>query len=89
MKLGLLGTSVFFGSGDDGVAEHKCLGPKRDVFSPAQFPSCPYITAVGGTKLPAGGKVGDAEVAVESYSSGGGFSNVFPTPKYQQKAVSE
>lgn len=61
-----------------------------------QFPaSCPYVTAVGATQVPAGtsilkdpaGKV-QPEVACETIiRSSGGFSDVFPLPPYQSEAV--
>lgn len=89
MKYGLQGTSIFVASGDYGVAENTCLGPKQDIFVPDGLCSCPYITAVGSTYLPKGAKVGDSEVATERFSSGGGFSNIFATPEWQHSAVSE
>lgn len=50
--------------------------------------SCPYLTAVGATTLPAGADVKkDAETAVTRFGSGGGFSNIYPRPAYQQAAV--
>ncbi|EXV06545.1 peptidase S53 family protein [Metarhizium robertsii] len=89
MKYGLQGTSVFVASGDYGVAENTCLGPKQNIFVPDGLCGCPYITAVGSTYLPKGAKVGDSEVATERFSSGGGFSNIFATPEWQHSAVSE
>lgn len=88
MKFGLAGTSVFVASGDNGVAEGQCFGPGEDIFVPDQACSCPYITAVGSTYLPKGSKVGDVEIATESFSSGGGFSNIFARPAWQEEAVS-
>ena len=64
-----------------------CYGPKKNIFIPSAYPSCPYATAVGATQLPVGGKTGDAAVAVTRFSSGGGFSNVNPAPDYQKTAV--
>ena len=58
--------------------------------------SCPYVTAVGATKIPAGGSVSGGEVVANdpaghpyysAYASGGGFSNLFPIPDYQADAV--
>jgi tripeptidyl-peptidase-1 len=94
-KLGLMGTTVLYSSGDSGVAANgECLlangtqSTSGKRFSP-QFPSsCPYVTAVGATQLPAGKKIGDPESATyEVIYSGGGFSNVFPRPAYQNGAV--
>ncbi|KAM0262586.1 hypothetical protein ACHAQJ_001631 [Trichoderma viride] len=89
MKLGLQGTSIVFASGDDGVARRSgaCLGSKRNIFTPGEPASCPYVTSVGATTLPAGKVPGDEETAVTSFSSGGGFSNIWTTPSYQADAV--
>ncbi len=91
MKLGLLGITVVVASGDDGVAATNgyCLGPHHDIFAADNPSGCPYITSVGSTLIPPGGKIGDAnvEVATTRFSSGGGFSNVFTTPKWQSNAV--
>ncbi|EHK50837.1 hypothetical protein TRIATDRAFT_145909 [Trichoderma atroviride IMI 206040] len=89
MKLGLQGTSVVLASGDDGVARRSgaCLGSKHNIFTPGEPASCPYITSVGATTLPAGKVPGDAETAVTSFSSGGGFSNIWTTPSYQASTL--
>lgn len=95
MKLGMQGISIVMASGDSGVAgpqgddnANGCLGPNGTVFSPDFAASCPYLTAVGATYLPPGASVEqDAEVAVTRFPSGGGFSNIYPTPKYQKGAV--
>ncbi|KAH9171769.1 subtilisin-like protein [Lactarius sanguifluus] len=75
-QLGARGASVLFASGDDGVGEGDCTAR----FTPTFPATCPYVTAVGGTTsfLP--------EVAASL--SGGGFSEYFPRPGYQQQAVS-
>ncbi|KAK0128037.1 hypothetical protein ONS95_000023 [Cadophora gregata] len=75
-----------------------CLGPKLNVFNPTWPGTCPYVTSVGGTKVYPGSKVTDPnpESAVYdpaghpysvNFSSGGGFSNIYPIPKYQASAV--
>ncbi|KAL5314459.1 hypothetical protein ACEPPN_017099 [Leptodophora sp. 'Broadleaf-Isolate-01'] len=75
-----------------------CLGPNLDVFNPTWPGTCPYVTSVGGTKVYPGSKVTDPnpESAVYdpaghpysvNFSSGGGFSNIYPIPKYQASAV--
>ncbi|KAH0836443.1 peptidase S8/S53 domain-containing protein [Lanmaoa asiatica] len=88
--LGVRGISLLFSSGDGGVgdgdadpATQKCFantGTNRTVFLP-EFPAaCPYVTSVGGTNyIP--------ETAV--FFSGGGFSNYFPRPDYQEVTVSK
>ncbi|KAH8810907.1 peptidase S8/S53 domain-containing protein [Xylogone sp. PMI_703] len=91
MKLGLMGVSVFFASGDAGVAGNSgCLDPATDgtTFNP-EFPAtCPYITAVGGTQVNTGSSVSDPESVMEAVTiSGGGFSNFFAMPDYQKEAV--
>ncbi|KAL2854044.1 peptidase S8/S53 domain-containing protein [Aspergillus pseudodeflectus] len=89
MKLGLQGVSVVFAAGNHGVATECCLGTDGKVFSPDFPATCPYITAVGATTVPPGGD--DAhrpkEIAVRTFGSGGGFSNVFGRPGYQQSTV--
>lgn len=100
LKLGLQGVSIFFASGDDGVAgvagddnENGCLGPEAKIFSP-DFPNtCPWITNVGATIIYPNHTVWDAQpesaVIDGTFSSGGGFSNVYPIPEYQASAVKE
>nr|POF14132.1 aorsin [Quercus suber] len=61
-------------------------------FSPSFPPSCPYITTVGATTLISndihgGEKAVAAPNGPLSYYSGGGFSDVFPRPSWQAKAV--
>ncbi|CRG84245.1 Aorsin [Talaromyces islandicus] len=97
MKLGLRGVSVFFSSGDSGVASRSgCLGNDSTIFNPGWPASCPYITSVGATKIPANRSVSDPEVAANdpaghpyssAYATGGGFSNIFGIPDYQADAV--
>jgi hypothetical protein len=61
--------------------------------------SCPYVTAVGATKVYPGHSVYESQPESaandlagapyrSAYSSGGGFSNVYNTPDYQKDAVS-
>ena len=89
MKLGLQGVTMVVSSGDYGVArkEGYCLGPKQDIFTPHYVASCPWVTAVGSTVLPEKKQPGDKEIATESFSSGGGFSNVFLRPSYQNSTL--
>lgn len=95
MKLGLQGTSVILASGDSGVAaraaddgnDNGCLG-KGEVFNPDFPASCPYVSALGATYLPQNHFFAtDREVAVTRFPSGGGFSNIYKRPKYQDSAV--
>ena len=70
------------------------------IFSP-NFPStCPYVLSIGATQLTANQTVEDPESVMNvpgigfagsplgvTFSSGGGFSNYFPRPSYQNKTV--
>ena len=67
MKLGLQGHSIFYASGDNGVAgppgddsDNGCLG-NGTIFSPAWPNSCPYLTNVGATKVYPGHSVFERE----------------------------
>ncbi|KAG9312226.1 peptidase S8/S53 domain-containing protein [Chiua virens] len=95
-KLGLMGVTFLYSSGDGGVAgnNHACLNPDGSqsssgkIFNPT-FPStCPYITSVGATQVSPNKTVYDPESACEQVIySGGGFSNYFGLPDYQKDAV--
>ncbi|KAF2667833.1 subtilisin-like protein [Microthyrium microscopicum] len=92
LKLGLQGISIFFSSGDFGVAASCGIVGCLDFlpnYTPGFPASCPYVTAVGATQISKGARVTDPEVAAAElgYSSGGGFSNVFARPSYQDDAV--
>ncbi|KAJ8468605.1 hypothetical protein ONZ45_g17192 [Pleurotus djamor] len=80
-QLGARGSSVIFSSGDYGVGPGLCYtndGLQRQRFIP-HFPgTCPYVTAVGGT-----GGVPERTAGL----SGGGFSNTFQRPSYQETHV--
>ncbi|KAG1805581.1 peptidase S8/S53 domain-containing protein [Suillus subaureus] len=88
--LGARGVSVLFSSGDSGVgdgdpdpATQMCYsndGLNVTKFLPDFPASCPYVTTVGAT-------VNIPETAV--FFSGGGFSDYFVRPEYQEVAVSE
>ncbi|XP_028403778.1 tripeptidyl-peptidase 1-like [Dendronephthya gigantea] len=78
MKAGVRGITILFASGDNGAGCHK------NKFRP-NFPcSSPYVTAVGGTAFNNPFGI-DGEYGYEI--SGGGFSNVFKRPSYQESAV--
>ncbi|KJA29734.1 hypothetical protein HYPSUDRAFT_196076 [Hypholoma sublateritium FD-334 SS-4] len=90
-QLGARGVSLMFSSGDGGVgdgdedpATQTCItnnGLNQTKFIPGFPASCPFVTAVGGTShFP--------ETAVSTFFSGGGFSNFFARPSYQDKDVS-
>jgi tripeptidyl-peptidase-1 len=80
-QLGARGVSILFSSGDSGTGG-SCLmndGTNRTRFLPTYPSSCPFVTSVGGTHNT------NPETAV--YFSGGGFSEIFPRPSYQEQAV--
>ncbi len=91
-QLGARGVTVLFASGDNGIGQPEyCFkndGTNSSTFLP-NFPStCPYITSVGGTYQV------NPEVAVYRarpgrpiYTAGGGFSDYFKRPSYQDDAV--
>ncbi|KAH9025403.1 subtilisin-like protein [Lactarius pseudohatsudake] len=81
-QLGARGVSVLFPSGDDGVGQYRdCRDESGNVRFIPEFPaSCPYLTAVGGTT--------GYDPEVVAPLSGGGFSDRFPRPVYQDVAVS-
>jgi tripeptidyl-peptidase-1 len=77
-KLGVRGASLFFGSGDMGVTGDggQCHPPNKFV---AWWPgSSPYVTSVGAVE--------EMESQGASFS-GGGFSNLYARPAYQDAAV--
>ncbi|KAF8491623.1 subtilisin-like protein [Russula emetica] len=86
-SLGAMGVSILFSSGDGGVGGvqgdescHSNDGTNRMQFIPTFPASCPFVTTVGGTTRV------NPEVAANF--SGGGFSNYFARPSYQDRAVS-
>ncbi|KAH8112254.1 subtilisin-like protein [Phellopilus nigrolimitatus] len=95
-KIGLMGTTVLYSSGDFGVAGfgNLCLTENGTEtasgtrFNPT-FPSgCPFVTSVGATQVNPNSTVFEPEGACEQVIfSGGGFSNVFAIPDYQKSAV--
>ncbi len=69
-KLGIMGVTILFASGDSGV---NCHG-SGSKFRPNWPSSSPSLTTVGGT---------DSVKTTVWSEGGGGFSNVFPVPDYQ------
>jgi len=83
-KAGTRGLSVLFASGDQGVWGRSGTLARR--FHP-DFPGgSPYITVVGGTDFAKTGVIGDETAWSDG---GGGFSDTFSIPSYQQQAVSQ
>ncbi|KAL2065941.1 hypothetical protein VTL71DRAFT_3611 [Oculimacula yallundae] len=98
MKLGLQGVSILYSSGDFGVAGNggQCIDSvtgaynngSNGLFNPSFPGGCPYVTSVGATQITNGSTVHTPESAAQRVIfSGGGFSNVFPLPQYQEKAM--
>jgi tripeptidyl-peptidase-1 len=59
-------------------------------FNPAFPASCPFVTAVGATQINPNSTVYEPESACEQVIySGGGFSNIFSMPSYQEQAVTK
>ncbi|KAE9408682.1 subtilisin-like protein [Gymnopus androsaceus JB14] len=95
-KLGLMGVTMLYSSGDYGVAGAGgvCLNAdgtqttNGTLFNPTFPGTCPYITSVGATQINPGSTISDPESACEQIIfSGGGFSNYFSIPSYQQSVV--
>jgi tripeptidyl-peptidase-1 len=87
-QLGARGVSLLFSSGDSGVgSSNDCVsndGSNASIFLPAFPAACPYVTSVGGTY-----KTNPEVAALDgSFTSGGGFSNYFARPSYQDSSVS-
>jgi tripeptidyl-peptidase-1 len=87
-QLGAKGVTLLFSSGDSGVGSSgDCVsntGSNAATFLPAFPAGCPYVTTVGGTY-----KTNPEVAALDgSFTSGGGFSNYFPRPSYQDSQVS-
>ncbi|PFH44680.1 hypothetical protein AMATHDRAFT_167920, partial [Amanita thiersii Skay4041] len=91
-QLGARGVSLMFSSGDFGVGDgdtnpetQQCFtndGRNVTRFIPVFPASCPFVTSVGATQH-------YPEVAVTRFFSGGGFSDYFPRPSYQNEAVNK
>jgi tripeptidyl-peptidase-1 len=88
-QIGARGISLLFSAGNNGAQGD----PNTPGVLQTKFPaSCPWVTSVGGTT-----NLGDETAATQATldtftksfytASGGGFSNLFPRPKYQGSAV--
>jgi len=96
IKLGLQGVTLVASSGDSGVSgvfdDLKYCG-----YGPVFPCSSPYVTSVGALQPQISGSSGKFTVSSlvacqsnlgGSVTSGGGFSNYYPTPSWQSQAVS-
>lgn len=77
------GITFFSSSGDNGATDYRDL--QATLLSPAATtsfaPDDPWVTATGGTSLI---RQGNSTHEIAWNQSGGGFSQFFPTPSYQQ-----
>ena len=80
-KMGAIGLSVLIASGDEGTGHTGSLRVPCGTFAPNWPATSPFATAVGGTYLN-----GTTEIAWAD--SGGGFSNLWARPSWQDAAVS-
>ena len=83
MAAGAMGLSILFASGDQGVCGRSGCS-KKGTYN-ADFPAdSPYVTAVGGTNFQTDGVIGAESVWS---CGGGGFSDTFARPSWQDAAV--
>ncbi|KAB8338860.1 hypothetical protein FH972_021804 [Carpinus fangiana] len=85
MQIGLRGTSMLFASGDDGSGGAAANHYHTGVFDVGFPGSCPYMTSVGATTHPLH-EIAATEPAAR-FASGGGFSQIYPRPKWQDAHV--
>ncbi|KAF2798804.1 subtilisin-like protein [Melanomma pulvis-pyrius CBS 109.77] len=78
-QLGARGVSILVSSGDSGVGD-TCTVNGKAQFTTAFPAACPWVTTVGGT-------TGNSPEAAWS-GGGGGFSEIFGRPSYQNATVS-
>ena len=79
-------------TGDDN--DNGCLGNASNIYNPS-FPTCPWVTNVGATRLYDDQTVNDPEsalqanlgVGTELFATVGGLANYFPVLDYQKSAV--
>jgi tripeptidyl-peptidase-1 len=93
MQVGTRGVTLLFSSGDNGPQGDQPTGTHKNIFEP-EFPaSCPWVTAVGGTTNMVNETAATQDTLTGlinklSYTaSGGGFSELFSRPSYQDSAV--
>ncbi|KAJ4351604.1 uncharacterized protein N0V89_006947 [Didymosphaeria variabile] len=79
-QLGARGVSILISSGDSGVGS-TCKVNGKTSFTTAFPAGCPWVTTVGGT-------TGNSPESAWS-SGGGGFSEVFGRPDYQNATVNK
>ena len=91
MKAGVRGITLLFAAGDDGAGSMDVRnGARCNATKPAFPSSSPWVTSVGGTQMAPWDN--RTEIVSDSrtgsvITTGGGFSNYYDTPKYQQAVV--
>ncbi len=77
------GITFFSSSGDNGATDYRDLQATKllPTATTSFAPDDPWVTATGGTSLI---RQGNSTSEVAWNQSGGGFSQFFPTPSYQQ-----
>ena len=79
-QLGARGVSILISAGDSGVGD-SCTVNGKTQFTTSFPAACPWVTTVGGT-------TGNSPESAWN-SGGGGFSEVFARPSYQDATVSK
>ena len=92
MGLGAMGVTLLSAAGDDGVSGYLARGSPLFCGYYPQFPATsPYVTAVGGTQGPESGAMETVCMSDATptgvITTGGGFSQYYPTPAWQASAV--
>ncbi|KAK4542455.1 hypothetical protein LTR36_006707 [Oleoguttula mirabilis] len=92
-QVGARGVTLLFSSGDNGPHGDQPEGVHAAVFQPYFPASCPFVTSVGGTANMANETAATQQTITGLISklpytaSGGGFSNLFERPSYQDTAI--
>lgn len=86
-----LGVTICCAAGDAGSGDENADAASPDGLAHVDFPgSSPYVLCCGGTKLEATGAAIDSEIVWDDdplrSATGGGVSDVFALPDYQQNA---
>ncbi|KAF5662210.1 tripeptidyl-peptidase I [Fusarium heterosporum] len=88
-QIGTRGVSILVAAANDGVGAgcQSNDGKKTTKFNPAWPAVCPYVTAVGGTMGNSPERVWNEPEILQA--GGGGFSDSFVRPQYQEKIVKD
>ncbi|KAG5340417.1 hypothetical protein C0989_001657 [Termitomyces sp. Mn162] len=88
-QLGLRGISLLFSSGDGGVGDNDPDPSTQQCFSNDGKNETKFIPSFPASVTTVGGTTNIPEVAVSRFFSGGGFSNYFNRPSYQDSVVKD